>query len=403
MVDCPPGRAPASSIKNGRRHLISYAQNFEDVMLARVFADRKDGFYVDVGAADPINLSVTKWFYDLGWNGLNIEPNARLFERLAADRPRDINLNCGAGAAESQAEFLESEVGELSSFDPRIHSTARAEATKGSTRTVTVFPLTTLLDQHCPQRPIDFLKIDVEGWELEVLKGLDLGKYRPTVIVVEATIPQRNIESHAEWEPLVLGAGYSFVYFDGVNRFYLAHESAGQKKHFNAPPNAFDDFEPFSLLRARTDAEQRLQAMNTLEQLVREKEKVIGEREIAIQERERTIQEKERVIQAKEAVIQEKETTIQEKEAVIGEKETMIEDRDAVIREKEIAIREKEADIQAKETMIRQKEAVIEMKETTIREKQAVIDEMVNSLAWRLTHPRWRSASHPRTTQAPGK
>ena len=44
-------------------------------MLARVFAGRRTGFYVDVGAADPVNLSVTKWFYDLGWSGLNIEPN----------------------------------------------------------------------------------------------------------------------------------------------------------------------------------------------------------------------------------------------------------------------------------------------------------------------------------------
>jgi len=65
--------------------LISYAQNFEDVMLARVFHGRKNGFYVDVGAADPINLSVTKWFYDLGWSGINVEPNRKLFERLAAD------------------------------------------------------------------------------------------------------------------------------------------------------------------------------------------------------------------------------------------------------------------------------------------------------------------------------
>jgi len=52
--------------------MISYAQNFEDVMLNRVFRDRVDGFYVDFGAADPVNLSVTKWFYDLGWTRGNI-------------------------------------------------------------------------------------------------------------------------------------------------------------------------------------------------------------------------------------------------------------------------------------------------------------------------------------------
>src|SRR4051812_1354714 len=97
--------------------MISYAQNFEDVLLARVFSGRTVGFYVDVGAADPINLSVTKWFYDQGWCGINIEPNRILFERLAADRARDINLECGIGAASGEAPFFEPEVGELSTFD----------------------------------------------------------------------------------------------------------------------------------------------------------------------------------------------------------------------------------------------------------------------------------------------
>src|SRR4029077_8609983 len=95
---------PATHISRMPR-LISYAQNFEDVMLARGFVGRDTGFYVYVGAADPVNLSVTKWFYDLGCSGLNIEPNKQLFERLAADRSHDINLNCGAGATASEAQF----------------------------------------------------------------------------------------------------------------------------------------------------------------------------------------------------------------------------------------------------------------------------------------------------------
>jgi len=244
--------------------LISYAQNFEDVMLARVFAGRNTGFYVDVGAADPVNLSVTKWFYDLGWNGLNIEPNKQLFDRLAADRPRDINLDCGVGATASEAQFFEVEIGELSSFDSRVRDNALHNGKPPSTRTVTVMPLTDLLNLHCPDRTIHFLKIDVEGWEAEVLKGLDLRRYRPIVILIEATVPQTRVESHKEWEPAVLGADYSFVYFDGVNRFYLANEHADLKKHFATPPNVFDDFETFPLVRARTDAEQRLEAMHKL-------------------------------------------------------------------------------------------------------------------------------------------
>ena len=75
--------------------MISYAQNREDVLLARVFHDVKAGFYVDVGANDPEHCSVTKHFYDLGWRGINFEPG-RVFEKLAAARPRDINLNVAA-------------------------------------------------------------------------------------------------------------------------------------------------------------------------------------------------------------------------------------------------------------------------------------------------------------------
>ena len=130
--------------------MISYAQNFEDVMLARVFAGRNTGFYVDVGAADPVNLSVTKWFYDLGWSGLNIEPNKQLFERLAADRPRDINLACGVGAVATDAQFFEPDVGELSSFDSRVQNNAQSSGTPGSMRTVAVVPLTDLLKLSLP-------------------------------------------------------------------------------------------------------------------------------------------------------------------------------------------------------------------------------------------------------------
>jgi FkbM family methyltransferase len=245
--------------------MISYAQNFEDVMLARLFEGRRSGFYVDVGAADPINLSVTKWFYDIGWSGLNIEPNRQLFDRLAADRPRDINLECGVGAISSEVEFLELEVGELSSFDPRVRQASENEAQIRESRTVKVVPLTDLLAQHCDGRNIDFLKVDVEGWELEVFKGLDLKRFRPTVILAEATVPQSRVESHGEWEPLLLAADYAFAYFDGVNRFYLANEHADLRRHFSTPPNTFDEFEIFPLVRARTDADARLEAMQTLE------------------------------------------------------------------------------------------------------------------------------------------
>jgi FkbM family methyltransferase len=233
--------------------VISYAQNFEDVILARVFSRRTDGFYVDVGAGDPVSLSVTKWFYDLGWSGINIEPNRSLFKKLSADRTRDINLECGAGASCKCAEFMEMPIAELSSFDSRVHASAREQKIFGTTRTVRVVPLTKILDQYADERHIDFLKVDVEGWEREVLYGLDLNKYRPTILLVESIWPETRTESQSEWEDDLIGARYTFVYFDGINRFYLANEHLHLKEHFALPPNIFDDIQPAALVRMESE------------------------------------------------------------------------------------------------------------------------------------------------------
>src|SRR5215467_10065878 len=86
--------------------MTSYAQNREDVILARAFRGAA-GFYVDVGAAHPVNHSVTKWFYDLGWSGINIEPQAHFFSLIMRDRPRDINLNVAASDSAGECTFYE--------------------------------------------------------------------------------------------------------------------------------------------------------------------------------------------------------------------------------------------------------------------------------------------------------
>jgi FkbM family methyltransferase len=220
--------------------MITYAQNFEDVMLGRVFRDRTDGFYVDVGAADPVDLSVTKWFYDLGWSGINIEPNPTFYQKLVAERPRDVNLNCGAGSTEEDAQYFQLPANELSSFDPDVRARAEAAGMSVVAQTVAVLPLTKILDRYGNGRSIDFLKIDVEGWEREVLTGLDLRRYRPTVIIVEATVPTTRIETHSKWEDLLAQSDYAPVHFDGLSRFYLPAERMDLKVHFELPPNIFD-------------------------------------------------------------------------------------------------------------------------------------------------------------------
>ena len=86
---------------------VSYAQNSEDVMIWRALKHVAEGFYIDVGANDPTLYSVTRAFYDKGWHGINIEPVAEFFDRLKSERPRDINLQIGAGAEAGSFPFFE--------------------------------------------------------------------------------------------------------------------------------------------------------------------------------------------------------------------------------------------------------------------------------------------------------
>lgn len=224
--------------------MITYAQNFEDVLLARVFRHKAYGFYIDVGAHDPVDLSVTKYFYDLGWRGINIEPVPSNHKRFLEQRPRDINLNMAAGersgvltlhVVRGQTPYVADGTA-LSTFLDDL-APKSAEVMGGhpvEDIQVDVRTLAEICDASC-REPVDFLKIDVEGWEKQVLQGADFSKIRPAVIIVEATKPDVSfkgfdqldaIAGWDDWEPLLLKADYRFAYFDGLNRFYVRAEDA---------------------------------------------------------------------------------------------------------------------------------------------------------------------------------
>src|SRR5690606_27135520 len=87
---------------------------------------------------------------------------------------------------------------------------------------------------------IDFLKIDVEGAEADVLAGMDFARWRPSVVVVEAVTPGSMAEAWGAWEPDLLAAGYRFGFGDGLNRFYVAEEEAELAGHFPQEPTPWD-------------------------------------------------------------------------------------------------------------------------------------------------------------------
>ncbi len=222
--------------------ITSYAQNLEDVVLFRAFENLETGFYIDIGANDPVTDSVTKLFYDNGWRGINIEPAKNWFDKLKADRSRDICLNIAISDEIGAAPFHDIESSGLSTL---LGDVAERHDSLGLARAVYDVQTQTLAricEQHAAET-IHFLKIDVEGAEEKVLRGADFARFRPWVVLVEATEPLSNQLSHFGWDPILIGADYEFVLFDGLNRFYVAEEKAELKPCFAMKGDAYRTIE----------------------------------------------------------------------------------------------------------------------------------------------------------------
>ena len=211
----------------GRRN-VWYAQRGEDRRLAELLGQRRRGFYIDVGAWHPEKDSTTKFFYDRGWRGINVEPHPAFFAMLERERPRDVNLNVALGDRPGDEVFtLVGETG-LSTFEKPLAASAERWVLENREKpaVVTTVPvvITTLADVCRKNVPagteIDFLKIDVEGWEERVLRGADWQAYRPNILVIEAVEPLRDVAAWEPWDANVRDQHYDFIEFDGLNRWY---------------------------------------------------------------------------------------------------------------------------------------------------------------------------------------
>jgi FkbM family methyltransferase len=289
---------------------VSYAQNMEDVMLWRALKDIDQGFYIDVGANDPNQDSVTKAFYEHGWRGINVEPVSQWFEKLQSERPRDINLQIAAGAEQGELKFYEIPDTGLSTADKAIAERHEAErGYKKIKRTVRIETLTEICKTyHCS--PIHFLKIDVEGAEKKVLEGIDLSKTRPWIIVVESTLPNTQIEDYEDWEPILVAGKYEYVYFDGLNRFYVAQEHPELLTAFKYPPNVFDEY----VLHTQQQIEERAQQANERSQQAEAQVQQANERS---QQAEAQVQQANERSQQAEAQAQQANERSQQAEAQV--------------------------------------------------------------------------------------
>jgi FkbM family methyltransferase len=214
------------------KHRVTFAQNREDLMLDGILRTVAVGFYVDVGANHPDMDSVTKLFYEKGWSGINVEPNERLYAELCRQRPRDINLKAGLSSQEGTLRFrfypLANGLSTCSAESKQLYETALKIPYEEST--VEVLTLRDVLLKYRPEGDIHFLKLDVEGLELEVLLGNAWDVFRPWVLCIERTL------FHARRDAITAYLGacrYAPVFYDGLNDFFIANEKRALWSDFN--------------------------------------------------------------------------------------------------------------------------------------------------------------------------
>ena len=191
--------------------LKSYSQEGEDMILRRLFEKQKTGFYVDVGAHHPKRFSNTQFFYKKGWKGINIDamPNSMsLFNKL---RPRDINLEIPVSDKKQKLTYYMFNEPALNGFSKEL---AEKRASKNGYKIISVKDMETstleeILEKHLPHgQEIDFMSIDVEGLDLQVLKSNNWKRFRPKFVLVEILGSSINDIANSKEYKYLSGVGY---------------------------------------------------------------------------------------------------------------------------------------------------------------------------------------------------
>ncbi len=220
---------------------ISYASNFEDVLLNRVFGNQKNGFYIDIGAAHPTFSSTTKSFYDRGWHGINVEPGPSI-NLIKEQRPRDTNIQAAITDYDGEITLYVNELEATSSIYEKIDPSVAERTKRVNSTVVPSMTMSTLIKKYLGRQNVDFLKIDAEGAEASIILNTNWNTFRPRIILAESTKPFSTDRIDSEWTTFLEKNGYIESYFDGINTWYVRAENPHDLGYFNCPVNVLDDF-----------------------------------------------------------------------------------------------------------------------------------------------------------------
>ncbi len=212
---------------------MSYSQLGEDLILDQIFnsLDVFKPLYLDIGAYHPVHLSNTFRFYRKGASGVCVEPDPNRYAYFKRLRKRDICLNVGVGSDDqANADYYVFSPPTLNTFSKEEAQRYQAGHTLQKVLKVRLLSVNHIISQYCSKTP-DLISIDVEGMELEILRALDLSRFRPTVLCVE-TLTYTTDKSETkvtEVNKLLLGKGY-FIYADTyVNTIFVDQRTWAQR------------------------------------------------------------------------------------------------------------------------------------------------------------------------------
>lgn len=220
---------------------VSYAQNFEDVLLWRALHEVGQGSYIDIGAQDPEVDSVSLAFFKAGWRGIHVEPTPAYAAKLRDARPGEIVIEAAVTDAEGPIQFFEIPETGISTGRSDIaahHKQAGFNPREIFTPTVRLDRLLSTVDGE-----IHWMKIDVEGMEADVLRSWGKSPVRPWILVIESTFPNSERPTQQLWMGEVQKRGYSEAFFDGLSRYFVHEMHAELAERLNRPANVFDAYQ----------------------------------------------------------------------------------------------------------------------------------------------------------------
>ena len=205
----------------------AYSQEGEDLLISRLLeldCYQRTGFYVDIGAHHPKRYSNTQYFYERGWRGINVDASEAAMKEFELVRPRDMNVMSGVGEKEGMLTFYEFDSPALNSFDQKL-SEARDSALPCkiiNQKEVPVRTLQSLMEEYLPAKTTnDFMSVDVEGFDLEVIRSNDWERFRPLLLLVEDGDSQSIEEArHGAITTFMQSKGYEFLSKTALTLFF---------------------------------------------------------------------------------------------------------------------------------------------------------------------------------------